>query len=135
MVLDFVGWLREHNDDLRGDERAKAGFYGLDLYSLYRSMHEVISYLERVDPAAAARARERTSASTRPVAATAGRMASRPRSARASRVNKKWSSSSSTCNVTGCASHLFEEPGALEQVARLARDWFTEHLGQAYQNG
>jgi dienelactone hydrolase len=26
------------------------------------------------------------------------------------------------------ASHLFEEPGALEQVARLARDWFVEHL-------
>jgi dienelactone hydrolase len=26
------------------------------------------------------------------------------------------------------ASHLFEEPGALEQVAELARDWFTEHL-------
>ncbi|HEX2320870.1 MAG TPA: hypothetical protein VHJ18_17950 [Streptosporangiaceae bacterium] len=22
------------------------------------------------------------------------------------------------------ASHLFEEPGTLEQVARLARDWF-----------
>jgi putative phosphoribosyl transferase len=27
------------------------------------------------------------------------------------------------------ASHLFEEPGALEQVARLARDWFVGHLG------
>lgn len=27
------------------------------------------------------------------------------------------------------ATHLFEEPGALEQVAALARDWFTEHLG------
>jgi pimeloyl-ACP methyl ester carboxylesterase len=27
------------------------------------------------------------------------------------------------------ASHLFEEPGTLEIVARLARDWFTEHLG------
>jgi dienelactone hydrolase len=26
------------------------------------------------------------------------------------------------------ASHLFEEPGALEQVARLARDWFAGHL-------
>jgi putative phosphoribosyl transferase len=26
------------------------------------------------------------------------------------------------------AAHLFEEPGALEQVARLARDWFTRHL-------
>jgi putative phosphoribosyl transferase len=26
------------------------------------------------------------------------------------------------------ASHLFEEPGALEQVAALARDWFLRHL-------
>jgi putative phosphoribosyl transferase len=29
------------------------------------------------------------------------------------------------------ASHLFEEPGALEQVARLARDWFVRHLRPA----
>jgi pimeloyl-ACP methyl ester carboxylesterase len=26
------------------------------------------------------------------------------------------------------AGHLFEEPGALEQVARLARDWFKKYL-------
>jgi putative phosphoribosyl transferase len=26
------------------------------------------------------------------------------------------------------ATHLFEEPGALEQVAELARDWFARHL-------
>jgi dienelactone hydrolase len=26
------------------------------------------------------------------------------------------------------ATHLFEEPGALEEVARLATDWFTRHL-------
>jgi putative phosphoribosyl transferase len=26
------------------------------------------------------------------------------------------------------ASHLFEEPGALDRVARLAAGWFTEHL-------
>ncbi|MCW2721347.1 MAG: dienelactone hydrolase, partial [Pseudonocardia sp.] len=26
------------------------------------------------------------------------------------------------------ATHLFEEPGTLEQVARLARDWFLRHL-------
>jgi len=26
------------------------------------------------------------------------------------------------------ATHLFEEPGALEQVARLAVAWFTRHL-------
>jgi dienelactone hydrolase len=29
------------------------------------------------------------------------------------------------------ASHLFEEPGALEQVARLARDWFVHYLRSA----
>ena len=28
------------------------------------------------------------------------------------------------------ATHLFEEPGALEEVARLARDWFTNHFQQ-----
>lgn len=26
------------------------------------------------------------------------------------------------------AGHLFEEPGALERVQALARDWFREHL-------
>ena len=26
------------------------------------------------------------------------------------------------------ATHLFEEPGALERVARLARDWFVTYL-------
>jgi putative phosphoribosyl transferase len=29
------------------------------------------------------------------------------------------------------ATHLFEEPGALEAVARLARNWFVFHLGRA----
>jgi putative phosphoribosyl transferase len=28
------------------------------------------------------------------------------------------------------ATHLFEEPGTLEQAAALARDWFVDHLGQ-----
>jgi len=27
------------------------------------------------------------------------------------------------------ATHLFEEPGALEQVAKLASDWFVNHIG------
>ena len=26
------------------------------------------------------------------------------------------------------ATHLFEEPGALEKVAKLASDWFVKHL-------
>lgn len=28
------------------------------------------------------------------------------------------------------ATHLFEEPGALEEVARLSRDWFVRHLSR-----
>ena len=27
------------------------------------------------------------------------------------------------------ATHLFEEPGKLEEVARLAAGWFAQHLG------
>lgn len=31
-------------------------------------------------------------------------------------------------HVVPGATHLFEEPGALDEVARVACDWFTEHL-------
>jgi putative phosphoribosyl transferase len=31
-------------------------------------------------------------------------------------------------SVVPGATHLFEEPGALEQAAALAVDWFTRHL-------
>ncbi len=33
------------------------------------------------------------------------------------------------------ATHLFEEPGALEQVAELAREWFTRHFAQVISAG
>ena len=59
VVLDFVTWLRAHNDERTAD--AKAGFYGLDLYSLHASIQAVLVYLGRVDPEAAARARYRYS--------------------------------------------------------------------------
>ena len=36
---------------------------------------------------------------------------------------------SSRVTIVPGATHLFEEPGALEAVAELARDWFNEHLG------
>jgi erythromycin esterase-like protein len=55
-VLDFVGWLREHNDEQSFANR-KAGFYGLDLYSLHASIEAVLAYLDKVDPEAAKRAR------------------------------------------------------------------------------
>lgn len=57
-VLDFVGWLREHNDEAKGASRP-AGFYGLDLYSLHASIDAVLAYLRVVDPDAARRAQER----------------------------------------------------------------------------
>src|SRR5574338_685719 len=41
-VLDFVGWLRDHNDEQSYPER-KAGFYGLDLYSLRASIEAVLT--------------------------------------------------------------------------------------------
>jgi erythromycin esterase-like protein len=54
-VVRFLRWLRAENADRPAD--ARVGFYGLDLYSLHRSMARVIEYLDKVDPAAAARAR------------------------------------------------------------------------------
>jgi erythromycin esterase-like protein len=59
-VLDFVGWLREHNQAIASNEE-RVGFYGLDLYSLFSSIEAVINYLEKVDPEAARRARQRYS--------------------------------------------------------------------------
>lgn len=58
-VLDFVGWLKSHNDNLSAANRI--GFYGLDLYSLHSSMRAVLEYLEKTDPEAARRARYRYS--------------------------------------------------------------------------
>lgn len=57
-VLDFVGWLRAHNDALP-TTAPRVGFYGLDLYSLHTSIDAVLQYLRIVDPAAARRAVER----------------------------------------------------------------------------
>ena len=57
-VLDFVGWLRAHNEGQPRSE-PKVGFYGLDLYSMNASIEAVLQYLDRVDPAAANLARKR----------------------------------------------------------------------------
>ena len=37
--------------------------------------------------------------------------------------------------VVAGASHLFEEPGALDEVARLAAGWFAAHLGRPGRRG
>lgn len=54
VMEDFVAWARHHN---RAGGRLR--LFGLDLYSLHRSIEEVIAHLEDTDRDAAARARER----------------------------------------------------------------------------
>ena len=46
-ILDFVGWLRDYNDS-GSSNFSQVGFYGLDLYSLHKSAHEVLSYLKDI---------------------------------------------------------------------------------------
>jgi erythromycin esterase-like protein len=56
VVLEFVEWLRQWN---RANPDSSTGFYGMDLYSLHSSIAEVLHYLDKVDPSAARRARQR----------------------------------------------------------------------------
>lgn len=55
-VQAFVEWLHGHN---RNNAGRQVGFYGLDLYSMFTSISEVLGYLDKVDPQAARLARER----------------------------------------------------------------------------
>jgi erythromycin esterase-like protein len=57
-VVQLIRWLREFNDGIPALEN-KAGFFGIDLYSLRSSMNAVVQYLLKVDPEAAKRARAR----------------------------------------------------------------------------
>ena len=54
-VVALAQWLRRHND--AQPEERRAGFYGLDVYSLWESLESVLEYLERIDPDASAAAR------------------------------------------------------------------------------
>jgi len=56
-VAAFVEWLATWNAQRPADQRA--GFYGLDLYSLYVAIRSLLSFLDDADPAAARAARER----------------------------------------------------------------------------
>jgi erythromycin esterase-like protein len=62
-VAEFVEWLRAHNGSV-SERGSQTAFYGLDLYSMYGSIAAVLDYLDQIDPAAAALARERYSCLT-----------------------------------------------------------------------
>ena len=51
-------WMHEHNAGIEEMSR-RAGFYGLDMYNMSASIESVLSYLDKIDPEAAAVARER----------------------------------------------------------------------------
>jgi erythromycin esterase-like protein len=56
-VAGFAEWLRGHNAARQATPQV--GFYGLDLYSMFTSIQEVLRYLDGVDPNAAREARKR----------------------------------------------------------------------------
>ncbi len=55
-VVELADWLRHFNDGEPEDRQV--GFYGLDVYSLWDSLHEVVGYLGRSHPEALAAARK-----------------------------------------------------------------------------
>lgn len=59
-MFELVEWLHHYNRAV-DSVRRQVGFYGLDLYSLFRSIEAVIAYLQAVDPEAARRAHYRYS--------------------------------------------------------------------------
>jgi len=59
VVEDFVEWLKNYNQKFGDKMEDKVRFYGLDLYSMFRSADLVIEYLDKIDPDAAKTARQR----------------------------------------------------------------------------
>lgn len=55
VMIDFVEWMKNYNQ--RAEPDKKVSFFGLDIYSLYRSVDVVINYLGHIDPEAAKEAR------------------------------------------------------------------------------
>lgn len=49
-IIALAEWMREYNKSFPLNK--KAGFYGLDVYSLWESMEAIMGYLKRVDPPA-----------------------------------------------------------------------------------
>ena len=50
-VAALAEWMKDYNKNLPMEK--KIGFYGLDVYSLWDSMYEMLNYLEKEDPQAA----------------------------------------------------------------------------------
>ena len=47
-IAEFVSWLKVHNQ--QKEAKREVGFYGIDVYSLWESLDEVITYLSKTNP-------------------------------------------------------------------------------------
>lgn len=47
-IAEFVSWLKVFNE--QKESKMKVGFYGIDVYSLWESINEVITYLSKTKP-------------------------------------------------------------------------------------
>ncbi|OFZ20667.1 MAG: hypothetical protein A2X94_04060 [Bdellovibrionales bacterium GWB1_55_8] len=56
-IVRLAEWMRSHNS--RTLDKMRAGFYGLDVYSLFESMQAVVDQLEKINPFLARRAKVR----------------------------------------------------------------------------
>lgn len=55
-IIALATWLKEQNSPLAYEK--KIGFYGLDVYSLWESMDQIVGYLEKEDPDTAVLAKD-----------------------------------------------------------------------------
>lgn len=55
-MVALANWMKDHNSSMPANK--KAGFYGLDVYSLWESMDSIMTYLQKTDPGALKMAEE-----------------------------------------------------------------------------
>jgi erythromycin esterase-like protein len=46
-MIEFIEWLKEYNG--KQSKNKQVGFYGIDIYSLWESMDEIIKYLKEIN--------------------------------------------------------------------------------------
>jgi erythromycin esterase-like protein len=48
VVIEFIEWLRNYNENNRKELKDKVGVFGMDIYSIFESIDEVLNYLENI---------------------------------------------------------------------------------------
>ena len=48
VVIEFIEWLRKYNESTGKELKDKVGVFGMDIYSIFESIDEVLNYLQNV---------------------------------------------------------------------------------------